>query len=122
MGTLIDDINLSIRNAGGRMTLAHLIIEETPGWFTIEDKRFLKRRAYLAEAGRRRCAKRIKSTAHWQSEDVSFLLDKYGKMSIARLARILGRTTAATQAKFYRIASESIIQLLPYYKNGRGYK
>lgn len=122
MGTLIEDINLSIRNSGGRMTLAHLIVEESPGWFTIEDRRFLKRRAYHAEVARRKIARRIKSDAHWKDEDVSFLLDKYGKMPIARLARILGRTKAATQAKFYKTAPESVINLLPEYTNGRGYK
>lgn len=120
--TLIDDINLSIRNAGGRMTLAHLIIEETPGWFTIHDRRFLKRRAYWAEAQRRRTSTREKSAARWKEEDISFLLDKYGKMPIARLAKFLGRTRAATQAKFYKTASKEVIKSLPDYISGRGYK
>lgn len=122
MGTLLEDINLSIRNSGGRMTLAHLIIEETPGWFTIQERRFLKRRAYWAESQRRRTKNREKSASHWKEEDISFLLDKYGKMPISRLARLLGRTQAATQAKFYKTAPESVIRLLPAYVNGRGYK
>lgn len=122
MGTLLEDINLSIRNSGGRMTLAHLIIEETPGWFTIQERRFLKRRAYHAEVERRKLAKTKASTARWKEEDTSYLLDNYGKMTIARLARILGRTKAATQAKFYKTAPESVINKLPEYISGRGYK
>lgn len=122
MGTLLEDINLSIRNHGGRMTLAHLIVEETPGWFTIQNRRFFKRRAYESEAARRKLAKRLKSKANWRPEDVDYLLDKYGTMTIGKLARILGRTKAATQAKFYKSAPKEAIEKLPGYISGRGWK
>lgn len=119
---LLETIKNEIKQAGGRMTLAHMIIEESTGWFNIEDRRFFKRRAYLAEAERRKLLKRQKSEAGWKPEDIEFLMDKYGKMPVARLARLLGRTRAATQRKFYKSASKATIEALPEFINGRGYK
>lgn len=117
MVTLIEDIQSEIKAAGGRARLAHAIIGESPGWFTIHDRRYFKRRAGQAD---RYVKKRVRSNG-WSEDDLAYLVSKYGTMSVTRLARTLGRTQKATCKKFYQVATPERIAELPILTRGKKY-
>ena len=118
MSTLLEDIQLSIKKSGGRNRLGDLIIQETPGWFDIETKRYFARRAAQANSY---CKVRTRSNK-WSNDDLSYLLQKYGTMPVSRLARILGRNKMAVSMKFHRVATPEIIAMLPKLKTGQKYR
>jgi hypothetical protein len=117
MDTLIDDIRESIKSVGGRVILGNLIIQQTPGWFDIQTRRYFKRRAEQAD---RYVKKRVRSNG-WSEDDVEYLLRNYGKMPVSRLARTLGRTHKATCRKFYLIATPERISEVPVLTRGKKY-
>lgn len=107
MGTLIEDIENSIKQAGGRHCLADEIILESPNWFPIGLRRFIHRRA---DEIRRTYARRKKKTSarlnKWSDEDVEYLLKNYGTMKTRRLADALNRTSTTIRMKFSNIATD----------------
>lgn len=119
--TLLENIKSEIKQAGGRWTLAHQIIEETPGWFTVQDRRRARENATGAAARRRFAANMKRSERRWSKEDTEYLLDKYGTMKGSRLGRILNRSAEACQKKFFLTASPERIAELPDIKRGENY-
>lgn len=119
--TLLESIQSEIKAAGGRWTLAHRIIEESPGWFTIQDRRRARENATRAAARRRFAANMKRSERRWSKEDTAYLLEKYGTMKGSQLGRILNRSAEACQKKFFLTASPERIAMLPKLNKGENY-
>lgn len=119
--TFLSDITQSIKDAGGRWTLAHQIIEESPGWFDIKDRRRARENATGAAARRRFAANMKRSERRWKDEDVEYLLEKYGTMRLVNLGRILNRSAEACTKKFFIVASVDRVAQLPKIKKGGHY-
>jgi len=118
MRTLLEDINLSIKNAGGKNRLANFIIQETPKWFDIETQRFFKRRASQANSY---CKVRHRKNG-WSEDDLAYLLKNYGTMPVSRLARILDRNPKAVAMMFYKVATIEQRLKLPKLKTGQKFR
>lgn len=119
--TLIEEINKEIKNSGGRITLAHIIVEESPGWFSIEFRRSIRWSAMDTARHRLKASKMKRSPKRWTKEDTDYLLDKYGTMKTSRLANILERRSDSCIQKFFAIASPARISQLPKIKRGGHY-
>lgn len=118
MSDLLSNINSLIKQSGGRARLAHAIIQESPGWFDMHTKQFIKRRAGQAD---RYVKRRVRSNG-WSDEDLEYLIKSYGTMPVTRLARALGRTQKATCKKFYQVAGTERIAMLPKLTRGQKYR
>lgn len=118
MRTLLEDINQSIKKAGGRNRLANFIIQETPKWFDIETQRFFKRRASQANSY---CKVRHRKNG-WSEDDLDYLLKNYGTMPVTRLARILDRNPKNVSMMFYRHATPEQREKLPKIKTGQKFR
>lgn len=117
--TLLESIEYEIRRNRGRMTLINEIMQESPNLFSPHERAFYKKRAYWAGLHYKKA--RVTTRQFWSTEDVEYLLEKYGTMSIARLSEKLKRTPRATKRKFYKIAPKERIASLPVIKNGSHY-
>lgn len=103
------------------MTLAHIIIEESPGWFDVETRIKVKIRAGEAARARMKARKKTRSRKRWTAEDTEYLIQKYGTMKTSKLANILERRSDSCIQKFFMIASPERISQLPKIKRGSHY-
>lgn len=111
--TLSDIINDEIKNAGGRLQLARLIVSEWPNNFpehelqkliyaNIRNRRAKQKRALFPK-------QRLREKS-WSEEDGEYVMRKYGTMSTRILASFLCRSKPSVQSYYFRFATP--VQLL----------
>ena len=120
--SLLENIESEIKKAGGRMSLAHLIIEENISLFSRHDRIFVAAQFRNTNAKRIIAEKHERSELRWKDEDVEYLLRNYGKMTCSKLARILQRTPGSVSKKFQMIASPERKAEVPKVERGKSFR
>lgn len=103
MNTLLEDIKLSIKQTGGRIKLAYLIMKENPAYFSHAEKMNINNRL----------SKQIHWDTHhkiqrphigaWFSEDDEYLLKHWGKKESKVVAKAVNRTVIACNRRMKKL-------------------
>ncbi len=120
--SLLENIELEIKKAGGRMSLAHLIIEENISLFSRHDRVFIAAQFRNTNAKKRIAEKRERSELRWKDEDVEYLLRNYGKMKCSKLARVLQRSVGSVSKKFQLTACPERKLQVPKVERGKSFQ
>lgn len=91
--------------------MAAIIVEENPEWFSITDKREIKRRLYDITRPRRE-PKRL-PPIRWSAEDLDYIMLNYGIIKTRFLSNVINKSVQAIRMKFHAVATPERKAQLP---------
>lgn len=106
MNTLLEDIKQEIRQTGGRIKLAYLIMKENPFYFTHAEKMNINARL----------SKQIHWDTHhkinrphigaWDKEEDDYLMKHWGNKASGQVSKHLGRTVIACNRRMQKLLTK----------------
>lgn len=101
----IDEINKEIDNAGGRIKLASIIMNENSGWFTYTEHLDIRTKLSKIAYGVKKKKER-KHHTFWKAKDTRYLVQNWGILKSSEVAKHLGRSQTSCRQKFQRLVGE----------------
>lgn len=118
MNTLLEDIKLSIKQAGGRIKLAYLLMKENPYAFTYAEKMDMNNRLSKQIHWDTHGHKKRPHTGAWDKEEDEYLLKYWGKKSSATVSKHLNRTVIVCNRRIQKLLTkEEYKARVPQWRN-----